>query len=155
MSKNNVVVSRLVSRDSGRKFPLALFDVPQSFRDSSGMAGMSEDARNAAVKYVYDAMAQAGMDEVALLVTAKVDAGTLRTFLRGDTWPQTPSRTKIENALGLPVGSMVLAARGQLDENIGDAVERAIDASGLTRSNKLRLKAAYVDMLEEQERGAS
>lgn len=44
---------------------------------------------------------------------AKVDPKTVATFLEGSTWPQAPTRKKIEEALGWPVGSLEEIADGQ------------------------------------------
>lgn len=119
------------------------------------MAARNPAGTKRAAAYVLQEMGAAGMDSLALIDRASVDPSTLRTFLDGETYPQTKVRTRIETALGVSIGTIDLAYRGMLNKGAEDSVERAIEASSLTRANKLRLLAQYVDMLESQQgRGA-
>lgn len=61
---------------------------------------MSEDD---ARREVRRAVQEAG-GRVAFAKAAKLDAGTLGDFLDGNRWPQDRTMTKIEQALGKPVG---------------------------------------------------
>lgn len=117
---------------------------------------MDQKARARAVDFVLQVMSDRGVDVTTLSHQARVDPGTLRTFLDGQRWPWAKSRAAIEEALGIPSGAIELAARGILQEREGDPVERAIEASRLTRANKHKLIAAYIDLLDQQEgvRGA-
>ena len=102
-------------------------------------------------------MTRHGWTPAELAVRAGVDPGTVRDFVNGERWPQTKSRSAIEDALEVGRGTLELVARGMYDptpEPQGDAVEKAIFGSQLTRANAHRLVGIYYGMLEDQERGA-
>lgn len=87
------------------------------------------------------------------------DPDTVRDFMEGARWPRTPTRIRLEKAVGWPAGSIDALMRGEQlaeDAEDDDRVVAAIEASRLTRANKHRLIGAYYDMLDQQhdERGA-
>lgn len=116
------------------------------------------EEKQRAARYVLNELNTRHWDGRRLALEAKIDEGTVRTFLRGNTYPQRPSRTAIEETLGLPVGSIEGAAMGLLsvgldDEGVhSDAVEAAIYRSKLSRANQLKLAGIYYEMLETQDR---
>lgn len=54
------------------------------------------------------------MNQADLARAAKIDNGTLGDFLAGRRWPQTRTRARIEQALGLHVGFINQVASGSL-----------------------------------------
>ena len=114
---------------------------------------MNDEQKRRAANYVLRAMSQRGWDRVALTGEAGLDPQTVRTFLAGETWPQTSKRQAIEQALGMAYGTLELAARGILEpepQEEGDEVERAVRRSRLTRANQHKLIGSYYDMLDSQ-----
>ncbi|MGY1946657.1 helix-turn-helix domain-containing protein [Nocardia asiatica] len=47
-----------------------------------------------------------GMDQARLAERAEVDPKTVRSLEKGERWPREASRSKIEDALGLPSGTL-------------------------------------------------
>jgi ribosome-binding protein aMBF1 (putative translation factor) len=115
----------------------------------------TEDQRARAIRVVIKAMERRGWDRSDLAKMAKVDRDTVNSFLDNERWPQQPSRNAMEDALGLTRGAIELAASGMgdiKDKATGDPVERAIEASDLTRANKKLLTGQYFLMLDGQSR---
>lgn len=85
---------------------------------------------------------------------AGVDEKTIRTFIAGQTWPWTSKRAGIEEALGWQVGTLQAMVDGVYagDPDI-DPVQRAIEASELTRANKAKLLGMYYELLDGQGEG--
>lgn len=121
---------------------------------------MNSDQKQRAANYVLVQMSQRGWDQGDLALRSALDPATVRTFLRGETWPQSKKRRAIEDALEVGRGTLELVARGVAGdfepELKGDPVERAINESELTRANKAKLIGAYYEMLDGQQevRGA-
>lgn len=114
---------------------------------------LSEGQRRRAVDHVLRKMGELGWDRGQLIVEAHADPATIRSFLQGDTWPQTGTRQRIEAALGLSAGTLEYVALRQVDvEEEGDQVELAIKRSALSRANQHTLIGKYYEMLEAQER---
>lgn len=117
-----------------------------------------QSQRKRAVAYVQRRMAARSWDRARLVMESGLDPKTVRTFLAGETWPQSPKRRRIEDALGLPAGMLEAVAAGAVDadeEPEGDAVELAIRQSALNRANQHTLIGTYYGMLDEQERGTA
>lgn len=70
-------------------------------------------SRDAARREARRAIAATGMHRETWAKQAKLDPKTVSTFLEGATWPQAPTRKKIEDALGWPAGSLEDIADGQ------------------------------------------
>lgn len=81
------------------------------------------------------------------------DVDTVRDFMDGSRWPRTPTRAKLEHAVGWPSGSInSIALGGNIpDSSAADPVEAAIEASALPRGKRHRLIGIYYDMLEGQD----
>lgn len=113
----------------------------------------SEEKRRAA-EFVARKLTEIRKDEGWLLHASGVDSGTLRTFLRGETFPQEKTRHAIEDALGISRGSISLVARGLIDtrpsEADQDPVVAAIRASALTRANRAKVEGYYFELLDAQ-----
>jgi hypothetical protein len=69
-------------------------------------------SREAARREVRRAVEASGETIAAFAARAKVDTGTLGDFLNGGRWPHTPTRRKIETALGWPAGRISDLADG-------------------------------------------
>lgn len=85
------------------------------------------------------------------------DPATVRAFVRGESWPWTATRTRIEKGAGLPIGSLEAAANNEpppIAED-KDRVIAAIEESTLTPGDKYRLIGAYYDMLGRQPQDAA
>lgn len=106
--------------------------------------------RQRVAEFVLRTMGEQGLDGAALTQASGLDAQTVRTFLRGETWPQTKKRTALEDALGLTAGSLELVSRGLnvTQREAEDAVEAAIRRSSLTRADQHTLLGTYYAMLD-------
>lgn len=150
---DSLVTTARYSQVSRRKFPNEPFDVPRSFRHARGM---DEQEKKRAAEHVLSVMAEKGRDEAWLVTMTGLDPQTVKTFLQGQTWPRTTKRQAIEGALDLAIGTIERAARDLIPAAPpGDPVERAIEASRLSRGNRHKLIGIYIDMLEEQDRRRS
>lgn len=109
---------------------------------------MSQDDARRAVRRAIDAT---GYRE-SWARKAGIDAKTLATFLGGTTWPQGPTRTKIEQALGWPIGALtdIEDGRSIAEATSPPATEPAaiLDVSGLPHSQRAAL-AALVETMKE------
>lgn len=116
---------------------------------------MSPEGRKTAARAFR--LAVGGLDATEVARRAEIpDAGTVRTFMAGNSWPNLATREKLETLAGWQLGDLVLYAYGDKKiEGGGDAVIDAIDESELTPRNKRRLKLAYEDMLEAQREEAT
>lgn len=79
---------------------------------------MSQDKAREAV---LDELAARGIAKNAFAKAAGVDPATLRDFLAGRRWPQSPTQVKIEDALGWDRGTLDRIARGVVDAPVGDS----------------------------------
>jgi hypothetical protein len=110
---------------------------------------MSPEQKRLAADYALSKLGEVGWDDGRLAVEAHIDAGTVRTFLKGETFPQNAKRTAIETALGIPEGTLRLVALGMaVESEAADPVEAAITKSSLSRGNKAKLIGLYFDMLD-------
>jgi transcriptional regulator with XRE-family HTH domain len=118
---------------------------------------MDAKQKGRAARYAAEWLGRLRQDERWLIRETGLDPGTISDFLNGERWPRTDTRNKIEDALGIGRGTLKSAAEGWLDtEPEGDPVEVAIESSTqLSRAQKLRLRAAYVDMLEADGRSGA
>lgn len=113
---------------------------------------MEEENRKRAAHYVAEQLSRRRQDDQWLIRETELDPGTVRDFLRGERWPRGGTRRKIEDALDLDRGTLAMVADGWPVAQQGDPVEAAIEASPtLSRAQKLRLRAVYVEMLEDVE----
>lgn len=118
----------------------------------------SEEKKRLVVEYVARKMAELKMSEADLTEAARLDPQTVRTFLRGETYPQAAKRGAIERALDVPLGSLELVGNRivTIESPQGDRVEIAIKESDLTRANQHTLIGTYYGMLDDQgERGTA
>lgn len=115
---------------------------------------MDEQGKRRAADYVAAAMEAAGFDESRLVTFTELDPKTVRTFLRGETYPKTPKRQAIEVVLELPLGSIERAAQGlhraPATRPAGDPVEVAVRQSELTEDRQDTVLGFYKRQLREQ-----
>jgi hypothetical protein len=110
---------------------------------------MDARQKTRAARFAVEQLGRLRRDPQWLIRQTDLDPGTVADFLKGERWPRTATRSRIEDALGVDRGTLQMIADGWMDEPQEDRVEAAIEASELlTRAQKLRLRAAYVDMLE-------
>lgn len=113
---------------------------------------MDAEARRRAARYVVEQLGRRRQDEQWLVRVSGLDPATVTDFLRGDRWPRSGTRSKIEDALNVDRGTLTLIADGWGAASQEDPIEAAIEASTtLTRAQKLRLRAVYVEMIEGAE----
>lgn len=96
------------------------------------------------------------MDAARVAGLAGIDPGTVTDFWEARRWPRAATRTALETALGVPLGSFEAAARGDgpaAEE--ADPVELAINKSDLSRADRAKLLGYYFDMIDKHERGRS
>lgn len=111
--------------------------------------GMDETGRSRAAALVRDRMSALGISPGDVALLADVDTSTVRDLAEGHRWPWTKNRAKIETALGLSLGDLDRAARGELTDRDKDEVVAAIERTSLSRSNKAALISAYYGMVDE------
>lgn len=111
---------------------------------------MESEQRARAARYAVEQLGRLRQDERWLARQSDLDPATVGDFLKGLRWPRTATRGRIEDALGIQRGTLQLVAEDWHEaQPEGDRVEAAIEASDqLSRAQKLRLRAMYVDMLE-------
>ena len=73
---------------------------------------MDPEGRRRAAKAVERKMAELGLTNADMVRVAKIDKGTLGTFLAGETWPRRGTLAKIEDALGWSTGTISDIADG-------------------------------------------
>jgi len=116
---------------------------------------MDEAGKQRAAQYVSEQMASRGWTPNDLADQADVNIDTIRTLLNGTRWPWPGNQKKIENALGVPVGTIGVVAAGRYQDSDMDPVEQAIRSSKLSRANQNKLVGTYFEMLDQEEvRGA-
>lgn len=111
---------------------------------------MNEEGKARAAAFVREEMARRGWTAERLADEAAVDVGTVRSLLKGERWPWTVKRNAIEDALGVPQGSIDLTASGLLEQDSVDPVEKAVRESRLSRANQHKLIGTYYEMLESE-----
>lgn len=116
---------------------------------------MDTDGKRRAGAYFATQAARLGWSAAKVAEEAGIDAGTVRTFMEGESWPWPAKRQAMERAVGLELGTLELAARDLLPTAHVDPVERAIQESSLSRGDRAKLLSLYYDMIDEQEKGAT
>src|SRR5690349_2870771 len=111
---------------------------------------MDQEGKDRAAALVRETMARRGWTPERLADEAGIDVGTVRTFLKAETWPWTKKRVALEDALGLPHGAIDLTASRLLEGDESDPVERAVRDSQLSRANQHKLIGLYYEMLESE-----
>jgi transcriptional regulator with XRE-family HTH domain len=110
------------------------------------------EARRRVVRYVRSLMSTQRLSDPQLADRAGITVDTVRDFLSTERWPQEVKRWAMEEVLGLNRGYLDMLRKGLVqEETAGDPVEQAIDRTDLSRADKLRLKAMYLDMLDAQQ----
>jgi len=122
---------------------------------SATLPVMELSARERAAVEYRRAAEELGMTAVDIARAGGIpDADTVRDFMEGARWPRTPTRNRLEKAVGWPTGSIDAIMRGERVETTDtgeDRVVAAIEASQLTRANKHRLIGAYYDLIDQQQ----
>lgn len=117
---------------------------------------VDEEGRERAGRYVMALLHRRRKDAAWLMAVTDLSPDTISDFLSGKRWPRVETRQRIEDALDLERGEIVSAVEGLAQASDMDPVEAAIEASSaLSRGQKLRLRAEYVDMLESTSENAA
>lgn len=116
---------------------------------------MDQDGKRRAADFAQKRLGQLGWSTAYLATRAGVSEDTVRDFLRADRWPWEAKRNLMEEAMGMPRGTLERVARDSAVTDVvdGDPVEVAIQESELTRANQHKLIGMYLEMLDEQQRG--
>lgn len=98
------------------------------------------------------AAAEAGLTPTELARRGGIpDVDTVRDFMDGERWPRTPTRAKLEKAIGWEPGTIEGISLGEpVTPTSGDPVVRAIEGSELNRANRHRLIGTYYELLDQQ-----
>lgn len=143
--------------------PVAFGDKPAAFDDSRGVAGDDDDDNTGESAVVDPGIAHAGAAVAArrekmkitqrhLARTGVVNAGALINFEKGRRWPRKATRTKIEDALDWPHGTLERIRREGNDpapESSADVVTNTVRASLMADALEIALTTinAKIDAL--------